>query len=304
MFHPSWDFPVGHPGNYSDNPLHPFNVIVGTLEALGADILFAAGNCGSNCPDGRCQGVTSNAIYGANGHDKVLCVAGVDTSKQRVGYSTRGPGRLTRNKPDLCGYTHFAGSGVYAADGGTSAATPVVAGVVAAYRTKRPFEPGNPSVSPGAVRNLMRSSCQDLGAAGYDFDHGYGVINGCAIADNLRLRQPPLDICRIIPRLCQPFPVPIDICQRYPQLCSPRPGPLPGSLSGPRPSLDSGTEGVMDLGANAEGLESLSREEMMELVYRLGYQQALEGSSAGSPSPAPAGGGGGGAKAKCGCGGD
>jgi len=46
MFHPSWDFPVDHPGNYSDNPDHPFNIIVGSLEDAGADILFAAGNCG------------------------------------------------------------------------------------------------------------------------------------------------------------------------------------------------------------------------------------------------------------------
>jgi subtilisin family serine protease len=46
MFNPSWDFPVGAPGNYSDNPDHPFNIIVESLEDAGADILFAAGNCG------------------------------------------------------------------------------------------------------------------------------------------------------------------------------------------------------------------------------------------------------------------
>lgn len=117
MFHPSWDLPVGDPGNYSDNPNHPFNRIVGDLERAGADILFAAGNCGRDCPDGRCRGITTNAIYGANGHPAVLCVAGVDTTKARVGYSTIGPGRLTRQKPDICGFTHFRGSGVYAADG-------------------------------------------------------------------------------------------------------------------------------------------------------------------------------------------
>ena len=37
MFHPSWDYPVGHPGNYSDNPNHPFNRIVTALERAGAD---------------------------------------------------------------------------------------------------------------------------------------------------------------------------------------------------------------------------------------------------------------------------
>jgi hypothetical protein len=43
MFHPSWDFPAGSPQNYSDNPAHPFNLQVASLEAAGADILFAAG---------------------------------------------------------------------------------------------------------------------------------------------------------------------------------------------------------------------------------------------------------------------
>ena len=55
MFHPSWDFEVGHPGNYSDNPDHPFNIIVESLEDAGVDLLFAAGNCGAECADPRCR---------------------------------------------------------------------------------------------------------------------------------------------------------------------------------------------------------------------------------------------------------
>jgi hypothetical protein len=164
MFHPTWDFPVGHPGNYSDNPNHPFNRIVGSLERAGADILFAAG------------------IFGANSHPQVLSVAGVDISKTRVGYSTSGPGRLTRFKPDICGYTHFLGSGVYAADGGTSAATPVVAGVVAALRSKFPYYASNPRRSPAAIRNLLTRTAEDRGAIGFDFDHGWGIVNGRRLA--------------------------------------------------------------------------------------------------------------------------
>jgi subtilisin family serine protease len=182
MFHPSWDYPVGHPGNYSHNINHPFSRIVTTLERQGADILFAAGNCGANCPDGRCQGVTTKAIYGANSHPRVLSIAGVDVSKKRVGYSSIGPGNLSRRKPDLSGYTHFKGSEVYAADGGTSAATPVVAGVVAAVRTRLPLRGGRSNTRPSAVRNLLRKTAQDLGRAGYDFEHGYGVVNGKALA--------------------------------------------------------------------------------------------------------------------------
>jgi len=297
MFHPSWDFPVGHSGNYSDNPNHPFNRIVGSLARTGADILFAAGNCGSNCPDGRCQGVTANAIYGANSHADVMSVAGVDTTRLRVGYSSQGPGRLTRNKPDISGYTHFQGSGVYPADGGTSAATPVVAGVVAAVRTKRPYTPGNPSRSPSAIRNLFTSTAIDLGTAGYDFDHGFGVVDGCELARRLR---PRIDICRIRPDICRiPRRVPRDLCRRYPRLCRPigfppfpRPipnPPFPRPIP-PRPPFGSqadGEYGVLDLGADPEYLASLDVDELAELIYYAGQYDATYGSDS-TASPASA----------------
>jgi subtilisin family serine protease len=183
MFHPSWDFPVGHPGNYSDNPNHPFNRIVGALARAGADIVFAAGNCGADCPDGRCGGVTTMAIYGANSHEDVYSVAGVDTEKNRVGYSAIGPGRLSRLKPDISGYTHFRGSGVYPADGGTSAAAPVVTGMVAAVRSKIPYDATIPDSSPTALRNMLTKTAEDRGMVGYDFEYGWGIINGCRIAE-------------------------------------------------------------------------------------------------------------------------
>lgn len=316
MFHPSWDYPVGHPGNYSDNPNHPFNRIVTTLARHGADILFAAGNCGSDCPDSRCQGVTSNAIYGANSHSQVLSVAGVDTSKTRVGYSSKGPGRLVRNKPDISGYTHFRGSGVYAADGGTSAACPVVAGVVAAVRTRRPYVAGNPSRSPAAIRRMITSTATDLGTRGYDFEHGYGVVNGCALAKQLRLSI-PIDLCKLRPWLCKPIPLPGDLCKRYPQLCGPRipipkppiPFPIPPIKPGPRPVLpgteaDAGADGgtgMLDLG-DGSVLEEMSVEDVADLFYYIGQYQALEGAGGDSGAPASSGsktGSGGG----CGCGG-
>jgi subtilisin family serine protease len=182
MFHPSWDYPVGHAGNYSHNPSHPFNRIVGTLERAGADILFAAGNCGRSCPDGRCQGATSQGITGANAHPQVLTVGGVVVTKDLIGYSTSGPGRISRYKPDITSYTHFRGSGVYAADGGTSAATPVAAGVVAAFRTRFGFNPSDARTHPVSIRNIIRRTAEDRGAIGFDFDYGWGIINGTRLA--------------------------------------------------------------------------------------------------------------------------
>jgi subtilisin family serine protease len=285
MFHPSWDFPVGSPGNYSDNPNHPFNRAVAALERAGADILFAAGNCGSNCPDGRCLGVTANAIYGANGHASVLTVAGVDVTKTRVGYSTQGPGRLSVNKPDVSGYTHFKGSGVYTADGGTSAATPVVAGVVAAVRTKRPFNPGNPAVSPHAIRNLIRGTAEDLGTAGFDFNHGFGVVGGCALYNKHR-PVVAIDICRRIPDLCRPRPIPIDICRRFPEIC--RGIPAPPFPVPPRPGLEFGDEFA--------GFADGDLEELLAMTYQAGYYDG-KAIPAAAKSPKPS------SEDGCGCGG-
>lgn len=191
MYHPSWDFPVGHSGNYSDNPNHPFNIIVESLEDAGADLLFAAGNCGAECPSRQCQGATSRAIYGANSHPSVLSIGGVTVNKERVGYSSQGPGRLDPNKPDLCAYTHFVGSGVYPADNGTSAACPVAAGVVAAIRTKYPAS----KISPAQLRNIIRRTAEDLSPTGFDYSHGYGIINVDGILNEIvRVDVPDLPL--------------------------------------------------------------------------------------------------------------
>lgn len=175
IFRQSWDFPPGHPGNYSHNPHHPFNLIVGTLERAGADILFAAGNCGRECPDSRCGDEQDAGIYGANSHPAVLSVAGVDIHRQRVGYSTRGPGKLDPKKPDIACYTHFKGSEVYPADGGTSAATPVAAGLVAAMRSQYP---SSARCSPSRLRELIRMTADNVGPASFDPDTGFGIPNG------------------------------------------------------------------------------------------------------------------------------
>jgi subtilisin family serine protease len=185
MFHPSWDFPPGHPGRYSDNPQHPFNRQVASLSTAGADIVFAAGNCGAECPDFRCKGVTTDSITGANALAQVVTVAGVDTDGDRVGYSSQGPGiaGMAKEKPDLAAYTHFLGAeidGPNRPDSGTSAAAPVAAGVLAALRTQTPPS----AMAPAALAQAARDSA-DGAAAGWNADTGYGIIDPIGAADRL-----------------------------------------------------------------------------------------------------------------------
>jgi subtilisin family serine protease len=186
-FSPAWDFPVGHPGNYSDNAAHPFNLIVASLDGAGADILFAAGNCGRDCRDARCA-YPNRPISGANSHPRVLSVGGTDVNGVRVGYSSQGPGRLTARKPDICAYTHFAGSGAFGSgtpDSGTSAATPVAAGLVAAIRTRWPSS----RLSPAQLRALLRRTAEDRSEVGFDYDYGYGIVDTAGIVAALHRRM-------------------------------------------------------------------------------------------------------------------
>ncbi len=179
LFDRASDAPIGSPENYSANPDHPFNQLTGALVAAGADVFFAAGNCGADCPDQRCgAGDTGSgsSIHGANSHPDVISVAAVTVTNRRLGYSSQGPGALYSRKPDLAGFSHFKGSGIYPADGGTSAASPVAAGVAAALRQRFATD----RLAPAQLKGLLQRSARDLRGDGWDYDLGYGVIDAAA----------------------------------------------------------------------------------------------------------------------------
>ena len=187
IFHPSWDFPAGHPGRYCDNPAHPFNIIVGTLARTNADIIFAAGNCGAQCASIRCAGRVTETIMGANAHADVLTIAGCDTTDQRVGYSSQGPSiaGMFPEKPNLTTYTHFSGSealGPGSPDSGTSAACPVAAGCVAALRTNPPS-----STLPTAnlFSQLIATARKPAGQTGWNGDYGNGFLDPVSAGQSL-----------------------------------------------------------------------------------------------------------------------
>jgi hypothetical protein len=187
IFHPKWDFPVGHKGRYCDNPRHPFNRILEPMARAGIDVLFAAGNCGADCPDSRCQNRTSAAIMGASAMVDVLSIAGADTNGLRVGYSSQGPSipGMYDMKPDITSYTHFLGSEVFGTgspDSGTSAACPVMAGCIAALRTLvSPLSPATPYM----VYDHFRTDAKVPAglSAGWNGDYGYGLVDVVAVAN-------------------------------------------------------------------------------------------------------------------------
>jgi serine protease AprX len=174
IFQEAWD------PDYARNPDHPFTRKVVELLDEGILILFAAGNCGgAECADGRCGNDTGPGrdIWGANGHPRVMTVGAVNTRGEFVGYSSRGPAALDPHKPDFCSATHF--TGYFNSDSGTSAATPIAAGIVALLKQS------SPSLTQEQAKMALTSSARDIGPAGWDEHTGSGIINARAARDRL-----------------------------------------------------------------------------------------------------------------------
>jgi subtilisin family serine protease len=171
IFQESWD------RVYARDPNHPFTRKV--VEAIneGILVLFAAGNCGSTCPSGRCgrDSGPGRSIWGANGHPLVMTVGAVNKNEQFVGYSSQGPAALDPQKPDFCSITHFRG--YFSSDTGTSAATPIAAGVVALLKQV------NPALTQDQAKQALRSTAKDIGATGWDQHSGTGIIQAKAAFD-------------------------------------------------------------------------------------------------------------------------
>jgi hypothetical protein len=166
--------------DYTTNPNHPFTRKV--LEAIdeGIIVLFAAGNCGATCPDGRCgpDNGPGRSIWGANGHARVITVGAVNRNEQFVGYSSQGPAALSPDKPDFCSITHF--TGYFNSDSGTSAATPIAAGVVALLKQKKP------ALTQEQTQSLLKTTAKDIGPSGFDQHSGAGIIRARQAYGQLR----------------------------------------------------------------------------------------------------------------------
>jgi subtilisin family serine protease len=113
-----------------------------------------------------------------------VTVAAVTVTDRRLGYSSQGPGALYSRKPDLAGFSHFKGSGIFPSDGGTSAACPVAAGVAAALRQR--LDTGR--LAPAQLKGLLQRTARDLRGDGWDFDLGYGVIDAATALKALGLK--------------------------------------------------------------------------------------------------------------------
>lgn len=179
--------PVGDfPGHEVHDPNHPVHRKVREVVASGAACFFAAGNCGADCPSGACHssGIgPGKSIHASNSLAEVITIAAVNTRHERIGYSSQGPGMFAPEKPDLACYSHFfgnfgpgrpGGDTESPFDNGTSAATPVAAGVAAMLLSSAP------AMTPDELRDALLAGKHNVTGTPWDAGYGRGIINAAA----------------------------------------------------------------------------------------------------------------------------
>jgi hypothetical protein len=139
-------------GVETDDPAHPLHRALCELDAAGADVLFAA-------PDHHAK-----QIHGPALHPRVLTVTAVNLDGTPFESSVERVRPDIPSKPDVSNYQGFAGYELFRnqADYGTSAATALTAGLMAAVRSA----PRARRKSPAELRELFRQSATQREVAG------------------------------------------------------------------------------------------------------------------------------------------
>ena len=165
---------------------HPIHRKVKELVASGISMFFAAGNCGTPCAASNCYESSigsGKSIHASNSLQEVITVSAVNSCHERIGYSSQGPGMFYQEKPDIAAYSHIFGNfgagrpaGTQHAkyDDGTSAATPVAAGVGALLLS------AYPELTPQNLKDILIKGAYNIGKTGWDTEMGHGVINAGA----------------------------------------------------------------------------------------------------------------------------
>ena len=144
--------------------------------------VFSAGNHGSsNCSYGAGAG-WGNITGGHKQGKNVMASGNLNSDISLISSSSRGPAYDGRIKPDLCafgqGQMATDPNNIYNLGGGTSAASPGVAGVfvqlIQAYKELN----GGEEPESALIKACMLNTAIDLGNPGPDFKYGWGEVNG------------------------------------------------------------------------------------------------------------------------------
>ena len=153
----------------------PMELACDSAVDAGIVVCVAAGNSG---PSSSTVGTPASA-------KEVIAVGAIEDSTDIAYFSSRGPTADGRTKPDVCAVgvdviAPAANSGDrYVAHGGTSMATPHVAGVAALMVEYNPY------ITPSEVKDILHNTSLDKGDLGPDNTYGWGVVDSVAALDNV-----------------------------------------------------------------------------------------------------------------------
>lgn len=171
-------FEPGDPSNYSHNLEHPLVRKAMQLVDEGMLLVFAAGNCGEHCAGCGADTGPGRSIRGLNGHPRVISVGAVNPVGVPIGYTSQGPATLAALKPDVCGYSHFEGD--RPCDNGTSAACPIVAGVLALLRQR------DRELTQDRARELLIRTARPIHGLSHHCSTGFGVVDAARAFKGLK----------------------------------------------------------------------------------------------------------------------
>ncbi len=142
--------------------------------------VFSAGNSASDdCGYGASGwgNITGGTKQGKN----VIASGNLDDEDNLASSSSRGPAEDGRIKPDLCangaGQLSTAEGNIYDPGGGTSAASPSIAGTVAQLYDAYQEMNGGAFPNSGLIKASLLNTARDLDDHGPDFNTGWGRIN-------------------------------------------------------------------------------------------------------------------------------
>ncbi|MBL7923757.1 MAG: S8 family serine peptidase [Bacteroidia bacterium] len=143
--------------------------------------VFSAGNSqSSNCNYGAGAG-WGNITGGYKQGKNVVACGNLDELEVLDPTSSRGPSADGRIKPDICanGRNQLSTNenNTYQVGGGTSAASPGVAGIFAQLYQAYKSLTSAPNPPAALIKACLLNSAEDIGNAGPDFTYGWGRVN-------------------------------------------------------------------------------------------------------------------------------